>query len=476
MKDSTRRLPSITEAIIYLTLIIGVIIAGLWLIGARNGGAPMSLFLGAIISTLIALFLHNKWKDIQNEMIKVISDSLVAVIIIMIVGMTIGVWMIGGTIPALIYYGLKVCTPGNMLPLTFILCAFASTFTGTSFGTMATMGLALVGVGLGLGMPPHIVAGAAVAGAYFGDKMSPMSDTTNMAPAMSGTTLYEHIFSMLYTTVPATVVCLIIYALIGNQYASGVMDDSNIVIISEGLRAKFSITPFALIPALLVLVIAAFKIPAILGLGVCFIISVIFAMILQGAGFVPIIQTAFSGFKSETGVNIVDTLLNRGGLRMVQDTVCLILLACLMGGALNQSGILNVFAEKGVLKVAKKPFQLVLGTMVYCYSILLLSGNQVLGIILGGRTFQEAYKEMDVHPKVLSRTLEDTNTIASALVPWSTASIYACSVMGVSIAYIPYAFLGFIVPIFTVLLAFTGYGMWRSDGTPMWGKKAKKQN
>jgi NhaC family Na+:H+ antiporter len=301
-----------------------------------------------------------------------------------------------------------------------------------------------------------------------------MSDTTNMAPAMSGATLYEHIYSMLYTTVPATVICLIIYAIIGNQYASGVMDDSNIVILSDGLSGQFNITPYALIPAFLVLVIAALRIPAILGLGVCFVISVVFAMLLQDAKFVPIMQTAFSGFKSETGVKVVDTLLSRGGLKMVQDTVCLILLACMMGGALNQSGILSVFAEKGVLKVAKKPFQLVLGTMAYCYSILLLSGNQVLGIILGGRTFQEAYREMNVHPRVLSRTLEDTNTIAAILVPWSTASLYACSVMGVTTAYIPYALLGFIVPIFTVLLAYTGYGMWRADGTPMWGKKGKE--
>jgi NhaC family Na+:H+ antiporter len=185
-------------------------------------------------------------------------------------------------------------------------------------------------------------------------------------------------------------------------------------------------------------------------------------------------QTAFSGYKSESGVAMLDTLLNRGGLKSVQDTVSLIILACMMGGALNQSGILRVFAEQGVLKFAKKPFQLVLGTMVYCYSLLLLSGNQVLGIILGGRTFQGAYKEMKIHPRVLSRTLEDTNTIAAPLVPWSTASLFACNVMGVTTAYIPYALLGFIVPIFTLLLALTGYGMWRADGSPMWGKKKEK--
>lgn len=469
MGKKTRRLPSVLESVIGLILVIGVIITGI-----RLGiGAPMSLLLGTMVATLIAFYLRNSWEDIQKEMIRVVGDSLVAIIILMIVGMLIGIWIIGGTVPALIYYGLQVATPATLLPMAFILCAFTSIATGTSFGTISTMGLALVGVGIGLDMPPHVVAGAVVSGAYFGDKISPLSDTTNMAAAMTGVGLYPHIGSMFYTTIPATILCIIIYTILGLQYAGGAMDTGGILILSEGLSAQFSMTPIALIPAALVLVLSAMKVPAILALGICLVVSFIFAMILQGEGFVSLMRAAFAGFRSETGVPMVDTLLTRGGLTSMQNTVSLIILACMMGGALTQSGILGEMVN-GMLKIIKKPTTLVIGTMVYIYTILLLSGNQILGIILGGRTFQPAYKEMDVDARVLARTIEGTTTIGAPLVPWSVASLFITSVLGVTTAYIPYTLLGFIVPIFVLVCAFTGFGMWKADGTPMWGEKGKK--
>jgi NhaC family Na+:H+ antiporter len=366
-----------------------------------------------------------------------------------------------------------MCTPDILLPLTFVFCAVTSLFTGTSFGTMATMGLAFVGVGMGLGVPTHIVAGAAVAGAYFGDKMSPMSDTTYIASSMSGVNVFEHIFSMMYTTVLPTLMCIGIYWAMGLRYAGGAMDDSNIVVITGGLTEQFVITPWALIPAGLVLLFSALRKPALPALTFCLIISVLLTMFLQDKGFLQIMRVAFSGYRSETGVAMVDTLLTRGGLVMMQSVIFLIIIACMMGGALSQTGVFDVFVQ-GMFNIIKKPAHLVVGTMIYSYTILLLSGNQVLGIILGGRTFQGAYKEMDINAKVLSRTLEDTNTIAAPLVPWSTASIYACSVMGVTAAYIPYVFMPFIVPIFSLLCCYTGWGMWRADGTPMWGKMKSK--
>jgi len=474
MKGKERRLPTITESIIALLLVIGVVITGIRLgIGGPGvASAVKSLFLGAIVASMIALYFRNPWADIQKEMIRVVSDSLIAIIILLIIGSMIGVWMVSGTVPALIYYGLMFCTPDIMLPLTFVLCAIASLMTGTSFGTMSTMGLALVGVGIGLGMPPHVVAGAAVAGAYFGDKMSPISDTTLMASAMTKTPLYDHIFSMFYTTIPATIICIVIYWFLGQRYVGGALDASNIIVITEGLESLFVITPFALIPALMVLLVSAFKIPAVPGLGVCWIVSVLLAMFLQGATFVQTMIVSFSGFRPDTGIVIVDTLLRRGGMVMMQNTIFLIILACMMGGALSQSGVFSVFVE-GMFKLIKRPQELVVGTMVYGYAILLMSGNQVLGIILGGPTFADAYKEMDVNSKVLSRTLESTCTIGAPLVPWSTAAVFATTVMGVTTDYIPYALLGFIVPIFTLICAYTGFGMWRADGTPMWGKKSQ---
>jgi NhaC family Na+:H+ antiporter len=474
MKESARRLPTILESIIALSLVIGVVIAGvrLGIGGPGVASAVNSLFIGMIVASAIALYFGNPWEDIQKEMIRIASDSLIAIIILLIVGCMIGVWMVSGTVPALIYYGLMLITPDIMLPLTFVLCAISSLMTGTSFGTMSTMGLALVGVAMGLGMPTHVVAGAAVAGAYFGDKMSPLSDTTLMASGLTKTPLYEHIFSMFYTTIPATVLCIVVYWFLGRQYAGGELDDSNIVVITDTLKNMYSITPWVLIPALMVLLVSAFKIPAVPGLAATWMVSVLIAVYYQGATFIHTMTVSFNGFSPSTGVRIVDTLLNRGGMVMMRNTVFLIILACMMGGALSQSGVFRVFVQ-GMFKIIKRPQELVVGTMVYCYALLLMSGNQVLPIVLGGPTFGDAYKEKDLNSKVLSRTLEDTTTIAAPLVPWSTASVFACSVMGVTTAYIPYAFFGFFVPIFTLICCYTGFGMFRADGTPMWGKKSR---
>ena len=483
------RLPTIVEAIIAMVLVIATIIIGI----RMKIGAPMSLFFGAVVSTTIAFYLRNKWEDIEKAMINMITDGTPAIIIIIIVGMIIGVWIIGGTVPALMYYGLKSCSPKIILPLTFILCSITSVFTGTSFGSVATMGLALVGVGAGMGMPLHIIAGAAVAGSYFGDKMSPLSDTTNMAPVLSGTTLYKHIGSEMFTTVPPTLICIVIYYYIGLSYAEGAMDTTKANIMTGILEKTFSISPWALIPAILVLFLSAIQVPAVLGLSISLVVSIIFAIFLQSEPFARVAAAGFAGYidkidanlvsdlLSNAGIatgdtvvrqytNLVDGLLSKGGIVSIQETVTLIICACMMGGALHKSGVLTVFVEKGLFKMIKNPAQLVVGTMVYCYAVLLLSGNQILGIILGGRTFKDAYAEMNVHAKVLSRTLEDTNTIGAPLVPWSTAALFITSVLGVSVAYIPYALLGFIVPMFSLLCAYTKIGMWDGNEAPMWGK------
>ena len=469
MKVRERRLPTVPESVIFLCVVIAVIVTGI----RMRMGPHNALFYGTLVSTLIAFYLGNKWKDIQENMINTIKESLIVFMLLTIIGMMIGVWLIGGTVPTLVFYGLKLISPAIMLPLTFILCSLTSLFTGTSFGTMATMGLALVGVSVGLGMPTHIVAGAAVSGAYFGDKMSPLSDTTLMASGMSGVPLYTHISSMFYTTLPATVVCLVLYTVLGLRYAGGSVDPSNIILMTGTLEGQFNLSLLALIPPIMVLVVSAKQVPAVPGLSATLIVSIILAMFLQDKNFVQVMQVAFNGFRSETGVKMVDTLLSRGGVKSIQDTIILVLLACMMGGALSESGVLNVFVQ-GLFKIIKKPSGLVVGTMIYSYAILLLSGNQVLGIIMGSRTFKDGYKQMNLHPRVLSRTLEDTNTIGAPVVPWSTACLYACAVMGVTTEYIPYVFLTFAVPIFSLICAFTGWGMFAADGSPKWTKKAKK--
>ena len=473
MKEREKRLPTTGEAIIFMIIIIAVIVVAIRM-GLGGGGAAnalIALFIAGVLATIIAFYLGNKWSDIQEAMMSTVKESLIAIFILIVVGMMIGVWMIGGTVPALVFYGLKLISPYVMLPLTFILCAFTSVFTGTSFGTISTMGIALVGVSHGMGMPVHVVAGAVVSGAYFGDKMSPLSDSTNMAAGLTGTPLYSHISSMFYSTIPATAVCILLYTFLGLRYASGDLDPSNIITMSNALEANFNLSVLTLIPPALVIAVSAKRVPALPGLTLCLIVSILLAMVLQNQSFVTVMAPSFRGPSPDTGVRIVDSLLSRGGIRGVQDTIILIIIACMMGGALHTAGILNVFVN-ALLKVLRKPSSLIVGTMLYSYIVLLLSGNQVLGIILGSRTFKDGYKDMDLHSRVLSRTLEDTNTIMAPVVPWSTAALFTMGILGVTTEYIPYVLFAFTVPIFSLICAFSGWGMFRADGSPMWKKRS----
>lgn len=469
MSKNEKRAPSVLGAGLSLLLVIVVVVAGIRL----GVGTQMSLFIGAVIAMVIGLCLGVPWKEIQDSMLKVINNSMVAILILLIVGIMIGAWIIGGTVPSLMYYGLKLCSPTIILPLTFVLCAVMAVFTGTSFGSIATMGLALTGVAMGMGVPLPMVVGAVVSGAYFGDKLSPMSDNTNMGSAMAGTSLFEHIGSMMYTTIPATVITLAIYIVLGLRYGSAAMDASGIQLMMDTLQGTFHISLIAIIPAILMLVVSVLKLPAILGLSGCAIVSVLFASVLQHVSLIDVMKVCFSGYVSNTGVAMVDTILSRGGMNSMMSTVALVIVASLMGGALEASGVLKVFVENGLMKLVKRPSSLVVVTMLYSYFILIISGNQVLGLVMAGPTLQPAYEDMDLHPKVHSRAMADTTTVAAPLVPWSTAAAYTMGVLGVSSAYIPYAFLCYIVPIFTLICAFTGFGMWHRDGTPYW-KKAKK--
>lgn len=458
---TTPKQPTLAQSILILVCVIGAVAAAI-----RTGvGIQMALALGACISIIGALALRNKWNDIQNNIIKVVGDSAVTLLILISVGMMVGIWIVGGTVPSLLYYGLKLCSPVIIVPLTFVLCAITSLFTGTSFGAIATMGLALFGVGLGMGISAPLMAGAVCAGSFFGDKMSPLSDTTNVAAVMSGTDLYDHIGSMLRTTVPAAIVAVILYAVFGMRAASANADLSSVELMKTTLADNFNITPIALIPALAVLVVSALKVPAVPALLGCTVVSGAFAMLLQGVDLQATLSAAMNGFVSDTGVDLVDKILSRGGMASMYGTVAVIILSATMGAALEQSGIIKAIVDDGLLKLVKKPRGLILSTMVYCYTLMLISGHQVMPIILGGRTFRPAYDEMGIQSRVLSRTLEDTATIGAPLVPWGTSAMYMMAVLGIGTSYIPYAFLNYIVPLFAIFYACTGLFIWKNDGT-----------
>lgn len=458
-KERTPRQPKVWEALLALIFVIAVVVAAI----RTKVGIQMGLAMGGCTAIVFALLMGNKWSDIQDTVKRVVGDSATTLLILLSVGMMVGIWIIGGTVPTLLYYGLKICSPIIIVPLAFVLCAITSLFTGTSFGSIATMGLALFGVGTSMGISAPLMAGAVCSGAFFGDKMSPLSDTTNVAADMSGTPLYDHIGSMMYTTVPATVICLVLYTVLGIRNASANADLSNIELILDTLGANFNISVIALVPAVLVLLTSALKVPAVPAMLGCTAISGVFACLLQKISLSAMLGAAMNGFSSDTGVAMVDKILSRGGMTSMYSTVAIIILSATMGAVLEKSGVIDSLVNNVLLKAVHKPCGLILSTMVYCYSLLLISGHQVMPIILGGRTFRPAYDRMGIQSKVLSRTLEDTCTIGAPMVPWGTSCAYMFSVLGIGIAYIPYAFLCYIVPLFAILYACTGWFVWHKE-------------
>lgn len=457
------------EALLALIFVIAVVVAAI----RTKVGIQMGLAMGGCTAIVFALLMGNKWSDIQDTVKRVVGDSATTLLILLSVGMMVGIWIIGGTVPTLLYYGLKICSPNIIVPLAFVLCAITSLFTGTSFGSIATMGLALFGVGTSMGISAPLMAGAVCSGAFFGDKMSPLSDTTNVAADMSGTPLYDHIGSMMYTTVPATVICLVLYTVLGIRNASANADLSNIELILDTLGANFNISVIALVPAVLVLLTSALKAPAVPAMLGCTAVSGVFACLLQKISLSAMLGAAMNGFSSDTGVAMVDKILSRGGMTSMYSTVAIIILSATMGAVLEKSGVIDSLVNNVLLKAVHKPCGLILSTMVYCYSLLLISGHQVMPIILGGRTFRPAYDRMGIQSKVLSRTLEDTCTIGAPMVPWGTSCAYMFSVLGIGIAYIPYAFLCYIVPLFAILYACTGWFVWHKE--PMTEEPAKAE-
>lgn len=458
-KERTPRQPKVWEALLALIFVIAVVVAAI----RTKVGIQMGLAMGGCTAIVFALLMGNKWSDIQNTVKRVVGDSATTLLILLSVGMMVGIWIIGGTVPTLLYYGLKICSPNIIVPLAFVLCAITSLFTGTSFGSIATMGLALFGVGTSMGISAPLMAGAVCSGAFFGDKMSPLSDTTNVAADMSGTPLYDHIGSMMYTTVPATVICLVLYTVLGIRNASANADLSSIELILDTLGANFNISVIALVPAVLVLLTSALKVPAVPAMLGCTAVSGVFACLLQKISLSAMLGAAMNGFSSDTGVAMVDKILSRGGMTSMYSTVAIIILSATMGAVLEKSGVIDSLVNNVLLKAVHKPCGLILSTMVYCYSLLLISGHQVMPIILGGRTFRPAYDRMGIQSKVLSRTLEDTCTIGAPMVPWGTSCAYMFSVLGIGIAYIPYAFLCYIVPLFAILYACTGWFVWHKE-------------
>ncbi|MGM0548974.1 MAG: Na+/H+ antiporter NhaC [Bacillota bacterium] len=421
-----------------------------------------ALILGAMTAALFALYLGLNWKDIESGMINGIKNALGASLILIIIGMVIGSWILAGTIQTMVYYGLELLSPNIFLPAAFLLAALTSILVGSSFGTIATMGIVLLGVAEGLGVPKEITVGAIVSGAMLGDKVSPMSDSTNLTAAMSSTELFEHIKSMLYISVPAALISLILYSIIGAFYLDSGANLTNIALMLENLGQNFNISFWTLIPPALMLLLSIFKVPAIASLSISFLTASLFAIITQGASFSQILNVAANGYQANTGLEILDNLLTQGGINNMMNTVAIIMAGTAMGGILEKARVLEVILES-MLGFIKKPRDLILISLSSAYIMLLATGEMFVSIVIPGRTLAPAYKEMGVETNVLSRSLETASTLGCSILPWGVVSVYIQNVMDIGFGYIPYTFLSILAPIIAVIYALTNKFTFRSN-------------
>lgn len=462
-QSRTPRAPYLWEALLAILVLVLSISSA---IVFYETDPHIAMLLGVTAAAIVGLRCGHNWSTIQNGMIAGIANSLQAVIILMIIGILIGLWILSGVVPSLLYYGLQILRPEYFLPATLLICAITSLATGTSWGTTGTIGVALMGIGAGLGFPLPIVAGACLSGAYFGDKMSPLSDTTNLAPAMAGTDLYTHIRHMTYTTGVAFGLTLLIEIFLSFQYGGSAADVAQVELILATLDSNFYISPVFLIPPVLVIVVAYRRVPAIPGIMAGAVAAAILGLALQGNTFEEILNVSFGGFGSETGVEEVDTLLSKGGMDSMMYTIAIILVAMMFGGIAERTGQMRVIVDK-LLEKAKTTGSLIVSTVLTCIAANILLCDQYMAIVMGGRMYSQAYRDRGLHPKNLSRAVEDSATVTANLVPWNSGGAYQAGVLGVAtIAYLPFAFFCWLSPIITIIFGVMGWTIQRVEDDP----------
>lgn len=481
MTTKTKREATLLEALIPIVITIGLLMYAVLPVFEVGQDVHIPLILGALIASVVAITrLGFTWKEIEDGIVSTISDTMQAILILAIIGMIIGTWILGGIVPTLIYYGLQILSPGFFLVAACILCCIVSLATGSSWTTAGTVGIALMGVAAGLGVNPGAAAGAIISGAYFGDKMSPLSDTTNLAPAMAGANLFDHVKHMIYTTGVSLTIALIGFGILGAGYAGKELDTSAINEILTLMSENFSINPLLLLVPVIVIVMVAKKVPAIPGLFIGTLLGGLAAMIFQGASFASVTDAMQYGVVSETGNALIDELLTRGGYQSMMWTISLILAALTFGGVLEKTGMLDTIG-KVILKYAKSTGALVTATIFTSIFTNVLAGDQYLAIVLPGKMYKDEFHKRGLAPRNLSRCLEDAGTLTSPLIPWNTCGAAMSTYLGIpTIEYIPYCFLNLVNPIVSIIFGYTGITMMKLEDDPSApeykGPKSKNKN
>lgn len=414
----------------------------------------MPLLAGIVGMGLLGLLLGMKWERIEKGLLESITTGLKPILILFIVGMMISVWMQSGTVPTLLYGGLQFIQPEWFLISALIVTIIVSSFTGSSFTTIGTIGIAMMGIGSAMGVNPALAAGAVISGACFGDKMSPLSDTTNFAPAVAKVDLFTHIRHMMRTTIPAIIVTVIFFFMMSKNLSTSVNpeDMQNAIKV---LRSEFNLSIWTLIPPLIVLVLAVRRVPVLLTLFAGLLAGIVVAVLTQSVySATSILSTMQNGFVSETSSDLVNGIINRGGLQSMMWSVSLIVLALALGGVLQVMGIIQSLMS-GLTKLLSRRGHLISATAGSSIGVNLLTGEQYLSILLPGQTFEPFYDKAGVDRKYLSRTLEDAGTLVNPLIPWGVSGAFFAETLGVSVlSYLPFAIFLWLSPLFTIILGY----------------------
>lgn len=471
MSENSVKEPKLFHALIPVIFLIFMLGLSVYLYGEDSsyGANQIALMLSGGIAALVGWRTGHNWSDVEAAIAKGISNTMGAMLILFMVGSLIGTWILSGTVPSMIYYGLQIINPNIFYFTACALCAVAALSIGSSWSTAGTLGVGLMGISAGLGLSPEITAGAIISGAYFGDKMSPLSDTTNLAPAVAGTDLFTHIQHMAWTTGPAILIALLLYALIG------IFGEVNSLEIDLGARLNlleenFNLGIHLLLPMAVVFYLAIKKYPAFPTLMIGALVGGAFAIIFQqetllkfagsktpyeALNMIDGVWTAmFDGFVSNSGNEDIDELLSRGGMSSMVNTIWLIMSAILFGSIMEHLGFLKRLVQ-GLISMAQSTGSLILVTALTCIGVNIIAADQYIAIVLPGRMYRLEFKKRGLAPKNLSRTLEDTATVTSVLIPWNTCGAFMAGTLGVAtFAYAPYCFFNLLSPVFSIIYGF----------------------
>ncbi len=453
---------NIWEALIPVVILMGLLAYNIFFADGEWFGEYSNqyiLLMGGLVAAVVGFFNKVSLNIMIAEVWENWKSVFVPIMILFLVGALAGTWLVSGVIPAMVYYGLQVLNPAIFLPACVVIAAIISIATGSSWTTSATVGIALVGIGTALGIAPGMIAGAVISGAYFGDKMSPLSDTTNLAPAMAGTDLFTHIKYMAFTTIPTILVTLVIFSIISmNIETTGSADISGLL---STIDTTFNITPYLFLVPLVVIALILAKTKPLIALGTGVILAVIFALVFQpdtlnaisSSSFESILNAIFVDTEIVTDNEKLNELFSSGGMKGMLWTILLIICAMVFGGIMDGIGALARIT-KALLSFATSVFGLFASTVISCLGLNVIASDQYLAIVIPGKMFKKAYEDKGLAPENLSRTLEDSGTVTSVLIPWNTCGAYQSSVLGVEVAeYFVFAIFNYLSPFTTLLFA-----------------------